>query len=69
MTIKLSLLEERAEYFVAEFGDKVKVDNSSEMGFVLLEFEVNSEWEILKVFHAGFHCGYDYKNKYTPSLV
>ena len=69
MTIKLSLLKERAEYFVTEFGDKVKVCEPDEQGFVVLEFEVNDEWEVLKVFHAGFHAGFNYHKKHTIHLV
>jgi hypothetical protein len=69
MIMKLSLLEERAEYFVTEFGDKVKVGEPDEQGFVKLEFEVNGEWEMLKVFHAGFECGFSYHKKHTMHLV
>lgn len=69
MILKLSLLEERIEHFVTEFGDKVKVGEPNEQGFVSLEFEVNGEWEILKVFHAGYHAGFDYHKKHTMHLV
>ena len=69
MTIKLSLLEERVEYLVAEFGNKVTVGKTDDQGFVVLEFNMESEWEVLKLFHAGFQCGYDYKNKHTMHLM
>ena len=67
--MKLSLLEERAEYFVTEFGNKVTVSEPNEQGFVSLEFEVNDEWEVLKVFHAGFECGFGYHKKHAMHLV
>ena len=67
--MKLSLLEERVEYFVTEFGDKVKAGEPDEQGFVVLEFEVNDEWEVLKVFHAGFHAGFNCHKKHTMHLV
>lgn len=69
MIIKLGLLQERVEYIVAQMGNKVKVGEPSNEGFVELEFEINDGWEALQIFHAGFECGYDYRKKNTASLV
>lgn len=71
MTMKLNLLEERAKYFVEEFGNfkKVKVGELDDNGFVSLEFDITSEWDVLQVFHAGFNAGFYYYKKHTMNLV
>lgn len=69
MTVKLSLLQERVEYIVAEFGDNVKVGEPNERGFVELEFNNPDSTDLVNMFHAGFQCGFEYMKKHTAHLV
>ena len=69
MIIKLNLLEERVKFVVAELGGKVKVSEPNSEGFVELEFEIVDAWEVLQIFHAGFHCGWEAHKSTTAHLV
>ena len=69
MTIKLNLLKERVKFVVAEMVGKVKVSEPNSEGFVELEFEIVDAWEVLQIFHAGFHCGWDAHKSTTSHLV
>jgi hypothetical protein len=69
MIIKLNLLEERVKFVVAELGSKVKTSEPNSEGFVELEFEIVDAWEVLQIFHAGFHCGWEAHKETTSHLV
>jgi len=69
MNIKLNLLEERVKFVVAELGGKVKTSEPNSEGFVELEFEIVDAWEVLQIFHAGFHCGWEAHKETTAHLV
>ena len=71
MTIKLYLLKERVEYIVAEFGNKVKIsDDVTDKEFSVVEMDLKGDsFEALKLFHAGFQCGYEFSKKQASDLV
>ena len=59
MNIELCITKDRVPYIVEEIGaDRIVVSNYNE-DQDLIKFEINSQLDILYLFHAGIRCGSD----------
>lgn len=59
MTCKLVLAEDKVEALKAEFGDTkiVTLNEADEKGYLYVQFEVEDDYDVLKVLHAGVTAG------------
>ena len=69
MKVELCITRDRVPYIVEELGaDKVTVTMYNE-DQDLIVFEVNSQMDLLMMFHAGVKCGSDKMSKALTSKI
>ena len=67
MKVELCITKDRVPYIVGEFGaDRVVVSNYN-VDQDLITFEIDSQLDLLNLFHAGIRCGSDSMGKALTS--
>lgn len=61
MDVRLVLSESKVRHLQSNLGeDRVTIIKTDGEGYSVVHFEVNSDWDVLKVIHAGNDAGLEF---------